>query len=291
MSKGRLKTSLHGALNRDKTSQDRDRMALYSSIKLFPILALCVAGQSLIYHAGIVIPLPSSMTAPDPSRLNRYLTVIIRWLLITFVVFALTVLCGVTITDNLPKVYTATAQIEILPRGLAAAGTSTTPTPEPDQAEIEIMESPDVLLGVITDLGLDKAWAGRVFRSKEDELTPTEALAYMRKMMKINIVRGTSTIEVIASSDVPQEAAEMANAIADHYKTLRDLRQVTSNQKRDESPVRILSRAEPPVEPSHPNKSFDFLVTIVVAGILSVMAASFVEIVLLLSRASERVDN
>jgi len=58
-----------------------------------------------------------------------------------------------------------------------------------------------------------------------------------------------------------------------------------------ESPVRIIFRAEAPTEPSKPNKSFDFIVTILVAGFLSVAAASFVEIILLFLRASERTDN
>jgi len=53
----------------------------------------------------------SPMSAPAPSRVMRYLTVILRWLLIAIAVFVLTVRIGGYITDNLlPKVYKATAR-------------------------------------------------------------------------------------------------------------------------------------------------------------------------------------
>jgi len=296
------------------------------------------------------------MSVPSPSRFKRYLTVILRWLLITAVVFVLTLLAGKYVTDNfLPKVYTATAQIEVRPgvdNGFDAASF---------QAEFEIMESPEFLLPIIYDLGLDKAWAKRVDQSdldalpSEDALLPEDALAYMKKSLKIRLVPGTNIIKITASSDVPKEAADIANAIADRYKTMRDVEEDENEHRQDKdslrdqiaqqqkvldekkaalekmvdhespayreaqrelekqqslldaltvqiqqnisdslilnSPVRIISRAEPPTEPSKSNKRCAFIVTIVVAGFLSLAAASFVEIILLFSRASERTDN
>ncbi len=56
-------------------------------------------------------------------------------------------------------------------------------------------------------------------------------------------------------------------------------------------PLRIVSRAEAPAEPTRPNRGFDFIVTLVVAAFLSVMMASFVEIVFLFLRAGERLGN
>jgi uncharacterized protein involved in exopolysaccharide biosynthesis len=55
-----------------------------------------------------------------------------------------------------------------------------------------------------------------------------------------------------------------------------------------QSPVRILARAEVPTKPSHPTAR---MVTVIVAGILSLLVASFVEMILLFTRASERTDN
>jgi uncharacterized protein involved in exopolysaccharide biosynthesis len=299
------------------------------------------------------------------SRFNRYLTVILRWLVITSVVFVLTFITGFYITEHLfHKVYTATAQIQIRARnvtevpGLNDDGIYR-PTPVSFEAEFSLMQSPEFLLPVIYDLGLDKAWAKRVDKSSldalppQDGLLPQDALAYMNKILKLDFVRGTNIINITASSDLPTEAANIANAIADRYKTMRDieedqhnsrgadalrnqiaqqqkvveekkaemgklpqgqspaylaaqrvlkqqqslldalnvrLKQDIADRQLQESPVRIVSRAEPPENPSRPNKGLDFIVTILAAGFLSVMAASFVEIILLFLRASESPD-
>jgi uncharacterized protein involved in exopolysaccharide biosynthesis len=290
------------------------------------------------------------MSISATIRFKRYLTVILRWLLIILVVFALTLLSGAYITNHvLPKVYTATAQMQVHGQPHAGSFDETSL-----QAKIETMESPEILLPVINDLGLDQAWARRVFKSKEDQLAPTEALEYMHHVLRIDVIRGTDIVAITASSDVPKEAADIANAIADRYKTLRDVQederenrgedslrnQIVQQQKvvdekkaavgkmpqdqspayqaaqreldqqqatldalsvglnrtrvdnqLQESPVRIFSRAEPPEYPSRPRKALDLIITIVVAGFLSIMAASFVEMILLFSRAATRTDN
>jgi capsular polysaccharide biosynthesis protein len=150
------------------------------------------------------------------------------------------------------------------------------------------MQSPDVLLPIITDLDLDKAWAKKINAADSDELPDVDALTHMSKILKLKVVPGTNIIKITVSSDVPQEAADIANAIADRYKTMRDSE---ADHPLQESPVLILTRAEPPTEPSKPDKSFDFMVTIVAATVLSIFAASFTEVILMLTRASERTDN
>jgi capsule polysaccharide export protein KpsE/RkpR len=212
------------------------------------------------------------------------------------------------------------------------------------------MESPDFLLKIIHDLGLDKAWAKRVFKSTQDQPSDQEALAYMRKIVKLDFARGTNIIDITVSSDVPEEAADIANAIADLYKVRRDaeqarresegedafrdqvaqqqkvvddartalekmpkdqsptlhdtqvkferqqvlldalnvrLQQFEANSHLLQSPVRTISRAGP----ARADRSFASLITTVAAGCLGVMAASFVEIILLFSRAGGRPNN
>lgn len=223
------------------------------------------------------------MSVPTATRFNRYLAVILRWLLILSVVFVSTTLSGVYLIDHvLPKVYTATAQIQIL-------ATQSDPT---FQAEFETMESPDFLRPVINDLNLDGEWAKRVYKSQEQLLPPAEALAYMHKILKLDYVRGTNIVNITASSDVPKEATDIANAVADRYKAVCDTEEHQRNSLEvAESPVRIVSRAEPPTVPSKPNRAFDLIVTIAVAAFLSIMAASFIEIVFLFLRASQRTGN
>jgi len=234
------------------------------------------------------------MTVPEPLRLKRYGTVFARWLLIAVLVFVLAIFSGLYITENLlHKVYTATAQIQIRPRG----ETGTAPlAPGPNsprlQAEFDTMRSPGLLMPIITDLQLDQIWASRMDKSSSNALTPEDAVAYLNKRLRLDCARGTNIINITVSSAVPKEAAEIANAIADRYKTLRDaqenqLKQVEADRHLQQSPVRILSRAETPRGPSKPDKNFAFLVTVVVAAFLSAVVASFVEVILLFLRAGE----
>jgi uncharacterized protein involved in exopolysaccharide biosynthesis len=148
--------------------------------------------------------------------------VLLRWLGITFVVFAITLWAGKYLIENvLPKTYAATAQIEISRRMEARSLSGLVETAEP-QAEILILQSNDVLYPVIQNLGLDKTWAKRVYKFNKDQLPPQVALDYMRKILKIEQVRDPTIIKITASSDDPQEAADIANELADEYKTKRD---------------------------------------------------------------------
>ena len=72
---------------------------------------------------------------------------------------------------------------------------------------------------------------------------------------------------------------------------IRDRTNRGADRQLQESPVRIISRAEVPTILAKPNTARCLIVTIVGACFLSVMAASFVEIILLFLRASERTDN
>src|ERR1700689_4087451 len=94
---------------------------------------------------------------------NEYFKIIRNRLWVIFTIFTLTVLSGYYVTNEvLPKEYTATGQIQIFPRGaeivpsLSNAKTDPGFDPIPFQAEFEIMQSSDVLLPIITDLGLNK---------------------------------------------------------------------------------------------------------------------------------------
>ncbi len=150
-------------------------------------------------------------------RFTRYLTALLRWSLIILVVFALTNLASRSIINGFPKVYTATARIQLRPPG--SSGESDQPSLEAARAA---MQSRDFLLPIILEFNLDQEWAGRASKWKEEALSPTEALAYLHKVLKIDEVPGTSIISVSVSSDVSKEAADIANSIMDRYKTMRD---------------------------------------------------------------------
>jgi len=191
------------------------------------------------------------------------------------------------VIDNvLPKVYTASAMVEMPAEDLVtpAAGSMLEPVAFQPQFE-NVMLSPEFLLAVVKDLGLDKAWAKRITTTDQDQVPDLDALTHMEKLLKLEIKHGTHIVEITAASDVPEEAADIANAMAIHYQSVRA---ASSGLQPVGKPVRILTRAETPTEPSKPHRGEDIILTVVLAVVLSIIAASFVEIVFLFVRAGER---
>jgi len=145
-----------------------------------------------------------------------------RWFAIAFSVFILTFACGLFRIAWTPKVYVATAQIAGTARGpidqLWVANNPNRPLEEDTApSEMEIIQSEDVLTPIIRDLELDKKWAARIPTS--------DPLAYLRSHLKLEWNAGTNSIKISFFSDVPTEAANIANAIADRYKIMRDMEQ------------------------------------------------------------------
>jgi capsular polysaccharide biosynthesis protein len=215
------------------------------------------------------------------KRAQRYVLVIARWVLIVSSVFAVTVLTGLYVIDNvLPKVYTASTTVRLPVDDLVTPSAGSMMEPVAFQPEFEnTMTSPEFLLAVVKDLGLDRAWARRLNKAEEDTVPDVDALTHMEKIIKIEVTRGTNRVVITAASDVPQEAADIANAMAKRYQTLRDLETENWGGVRiGSSAVVIVQRAETPAEP-------------VAAGFLGLFAASFVEMVLLFIRAGERTES
>jgi polysaccharide biosynthesis transport protein len=160
---------------------------------------------------------------------HEYFKIIRNRMWVIFTIFTLTVLSGYYVTNYvLKKQYTAEAQIQIRPRGvvdIAGLGSARTEggfDSTSFQAEFTIMQSSDVLMPIITDLGLDKIWAKRLYKSGLDALPPQDALDYMNSILKLDYTHGTNIIDITVTSDVPKECADVANAVADRYKTMRD---------------------------------------------------------------------
>jgi succinoglycan biosynthesis transport protein ExoP len=176
---------------------------------------------------------------------SEYFRIIRNRLWVIFTIFALTLVSGIYVTVQvLPKSYTATAQI-----GIQSAQNTVTPgispiSDMPDrpidtyefQTEYERITSPTVLEPVITSLGLDKIWAKRVYKAAMDKLPMPDALVYMTKdVLSVNFKHGTNFVEITARSEVPQEAADIANAVVASYKKIRDSEQTEKNSTGTES--------------------------------------------------------
>jgi capsular polysaccharide biosynthesis protein len=191
---------------------------------------------------------------------------IVRWLLIFFAALALSVLYGAYFTFLvLPKVYFGTAVIEVVPRDSESSL----------EPEAKFMHSTDFLLPVIDDLDLDKIWAKRVYETRLEALPAEYALSYMRTRVRIDLNPGTNIINIRGASTVSKEAADIANAIADRYKTGRE----TEGDPRNV--VQILSRAVTAENPSLPTPIGEVLELILAAikGVfIGLVLATFVEI-------------
>jgi len=158
-----------------------------------------------------------------PRRI-RYLMVCLRWLSTAFVVFASTLFIGNYLTDHVfTKVYTASALMELPADDLVIPPEGPGPEPVAPQPEFEnTMMSPDFLLSVIKQLGLDRTWSKEVSNSDEEQLPDVDALTHMGKLLRLEVVHGTNIVKITASSADPQETADIANAMAIRYKAMRD---------------------------------------------------------------------
>ena len=232
---------------------------------------------------------PTRMPALPQSRFVRYSTVALRWIFILTVVFyVIFATAQYALGHIMRQVYTASASVRVPPSELEIPSVETRTDMGTLQPEFENeIRSPDFLLSVIKDLGLDKTWAKRIYQLDGDTVPDVDALTNMEKLLTFKVASGENIIVITASSDLPEEAAEIANAVAYRYQTMHDMDKLTL----PEDQVRVLNRAVTPREPYHPNQTIAYYLTVAVAGLGSLMFASFIEIILLFQRAGQREGN
>jgi Mg-chelatase subunit ChlD len=92
------------------------------------------------------------------------------------------------------------------------------PTPAYDpyfiQTELELIQSEVILGKVIKDLNLNQAWGSKQGRRTQ---TTAETMALLKNKLDLHPVRNTSLLEIGVKSDKPEEAAKIANAVAESY--------------------------------------------------------------------------
>jgi succinoglycan biosynthesis transport protein ExoP len=87
------------------------------------------------------------------------------------------------------------------------------------QTEFEVMRSELILSNVVVDLDLNNQW-GKKFGGGEPFKTP-ETIKLLKGRIDLNPVRNTALIDIRVTSDKPEEAAKIANAIATVYQKHR----------------------------------------------------------------------
>ena len=86
------------------------------------------------------------------------------------------------------------------------------------QTQFEKIQSKSILDQVVTNLHLTKRWGEKY---KESELPPSLAFNLLKRDLTVSQSRNTSLIEIKVESDTPEEAAEIAQKIAEVYRQSR----------------------------------------------------------------------
>lgn len=104
------------------------------------------------------------------------------------------------------------------------------------QTEFEVIKSDVVLSRVVDSLDLTQEWGKRYGSGKQ--LTRRATLVMLRQRLDVRPVQNTSLIEIRAASENPDEAAKLANRIAEEYRSFR------LEQRRDLTQAGITSLEE-----------------------------------------------
>jgi serine/threonine protein kinase len=236
-----------------------------------------------------VVPPFSGATRPDAGWSQP----LKRGALAGFVVFLLTILVATVITFLLPQSYKAVARVLVRTDQAIPLNANSSQFYDPHlvQTEIEMIQSNPVLENVVERLKLNERWGRRY--GALDKLRTPETLALLKRVMDLRPVRTTSLIEIGVFSASSNEAAEIANAIAESYaayhaEELRASRQARKDAADNASElpsesqlirVSIVDRATPPLRPAYPNKPLNIalgaLAGIVLGVIVGVLRGIF----------------
>lgn len=136
---------------------------------------------------------------------------------IVILAFTLVVLTTAVTTYFTPKQYRSTVSMEVQPDNanvkiFEATMSDYSGDPRFAPTQFQILQRTEILYPVIDKLGLQERWA-----QNNSPLTKQMAFAKLRNMMSLQEVRNTNLIEISILSENPEEAAEIANTIADVY--------------------------------------------------------------------------
>jgi succinoglycan biosynthesis transport protein ExoP len=176
--------------------------------------------------------------APNESKLHflDYWRVIRIRKAIIITVFLITAIIATAVTFILPESYASTARIKVESEGADISTMNGAPAanmmgydPYFIQTTFEIMQSQVVLSNVIAAKNLNVEWGKKFFNG--DTLKTSETMEILKQRIRLEPVRNTKIIAITVYSDDKNEAASIANAIAQAYRDYRfDTRkQLTSN--------------------------------------------------------------
>jgi capsular exopolysaccharide synthesis family protein len=169
----------------------------------------------------------SSKASPPPETKLHFLD---YWRIIRIrktvilAVFLLVVITATLVTFILPESYSSTARIKVERdqsdiQTLAGGQPMGSYDPYFIQTEFEVIQSEVVLGKVIESLRLNEDWGKRY--NGGQKFTINETMAVLKRQIDLRPVRNTSLIEIRVFSEKPDEAAAIANKIAETYHDYR----------------------------------------------------------------------
>jgi capsular exopolysaccharide synthesis family protein len=169
-------------------------------------------------------PLKVSPTQETKLHFLDYWRIIRLRKTVILAVFLLVVITATLVTFILPESYSSSTRIKIERDQSDVTGFTERPMtlgydPYFIQTEFELIKSEVILDKVIEDLNLNVEW-GKKYAAGERLKTP-ETMAMLENRLDLRPVRNTSLIEIRVFSEKPEEAARIANEIADVYKKHR----------------------------------------------------------------------
>ena len=169
---------------------------------------------------------PTKAPAPQETKLHflDYWRIIRIRKTVILAVFLLVVITATLVTFILPESFSSSTKIKIehdAPdvTGLADRSPMSGYDPYFIQTEFEVIQSEVVLGKVVKDLDLNLEW-GKKYAGGE-RLKTQETIALLKQRMDLRPVRNTTLIEIRVFSEKPDEAAKLANAIAEAYRDHR----------------------------------------------------------------------
>ena len=169
---------------------------------------------------------PLKTTPPPETKLHflDYWRIIRIRKTVILAVFLLVVLTATLVTWILPVSYSSEARIKVDRDVSDIPGMTQTPLlpgydPYFIQTEFEVIQSERILSNVVHQLNLSVEW-GKKYAGGE-RLKTQETMTLLRNRMDLNPVRNTSLITIRVFSQDAEEAARIANEIAETYKEYR----------------------------------------------------------------------
>lgn len=189
-------------------------------------------------------------------------------------VFLIVIITSTAITYILPESYASTARIKV-EQNFNSGTNGTAYDPYFIQTEFEVIQSQLVLDPVITRLNLNVQWGKKYFNG--ETLKSTEAREILKGRMSLAPVRNTKLIAITIFSDDRNEAAQIANAIAESYRDYRLATAVHADPKIPaDAPVVVVDKAEPGREPVRPNKPLNIALGVMAGIVLGALVSGVV---------------